>query len=145
MEGYRGGNSTGGHLVRDDFLSLGCVIGKSGAGEAQAVVDQLGEKEDSTMVSNAFVEFRELSKKNQRIQDKLKGAKDEAAFATLAVKVGAEEGYKFSVEDVHAWAKDRDILSDEQLNAVKGGGAVIPTKSLYPETFAEVWYMIFYA
>jgi hypothetical protein len=49
MEGYRGGNSTGGHLenpgqeayvdlVRDDFLSLGCVIGKFGAEEAQALV-----------------------------------------------------------------------------------------------------------
>jgi predicted ribosomally synthesized peptide with nif11-like leader len=100
------------------------------------------------MVSNAFVEFRELSKKNQRIQDKLKGAKDEAAFATLAVKVGAEEGYKFSVEDVHAWAKDRDSLSDEQLNAVSGGGASfagISKPSPYPETFAEAWYMIFYA
>ena len=97
------------------------------------------------MVSNAFVEFRELSKKNQRIQDKLKGAKDEAAFATLAVKVGAEEGYKFSVEDVHAWAKDRDSLSDEQLNAVSGGGFTGSKPLPYPQTFEEAWYMIFYA
>jgi ATPase subunit of ABC transporter with duplicated ATPase domains len=91
-------------------------------------------------MSNGFVEFRELSKTSQKIQDKLKGARDEAAFAALAAKVGAEEGYQFSAQDVLVWNKRQmDSLSDEQLSAVSGG---LRIQFGSPE---ELWYRIFYA
>ena len=98
------------------------------------------------MANNGFVEFRELSKTSQKIQDRLKDVRDEAAFAALAVKVGAEEGYQFSAEDVLAWKKGHlGSLSDEQLGAVQGGVLIGGGAKQEPKTWADYWYSAFYA
>jgi hypothetical protein len=96
---------------------------------------------EETTMNSAFAAFRTLSKTNQTIQDKLKGARDEAEFAALAAQVGAEEGYQFSPEDVLAWNKEQSgSLSDEQLNDVSGGAIRIKFGSA-----EELWYKFFYA
>lgn len=97
------------------------------------------------MANKGFVEFRELSKTSKKIQDKLKGGRDEAAIAALAVKVGAEEGYRFSAGDVLAWNKSHNELSDAQLSAVQGGVLIGGGAKQEPKTFADYWYAIFYA
>ena len=62
------------------------------------------------------------------MQERLKSAESESSFLELAVDLGEQKGYGFSAEEVKeaivaAQSAETDFeMSDEQLEAVAGGG-----------------------
>jgi hypothetical protein len=68
--------------------------------------------------------FGEL-KKDESIQESLKGTTDTDAFAAKAVQIGQQKGLSFSIEDVKEFlhkAMGGGELTEAQLDAVAGGG-----------------------
>jgi predicted ribosomally synthesized peptide with nif11-like leader len=71
-------------------------------------------------------QFYTFVQTNQQLQEQLGAAKDRETFNELAVQLGQENGYTFSVKDVDAFInqKSQDAnaeLSNEELEAVAGG------------------------
>jgi len=71
-------------------------------------------------------QFYTFVQNNQQLQDQLGAAKDKESFNELAVQLGQENGYTFSVKDVDAFLNQKSQeenaeLSNEELEAVAGG------------------------
>jgi predicted ribosomally synthesized peptide with nif11-like leader len=71
-------------------------------------------------------QFYTFVQTNQQLQDQLGAAKDKESFNELAVQLGQENGYTFSVKDVDAFLNQKSQeenaeLSNEELEAVAGG------------------------
>ena len=63
---------------------------------------------------------------NQQLQEQLGAVEDRESFNELAVQLGQENGYTFSVEDVDTFLNQKSQeanaeLSNEELEAVAGG------------------------
>jgi predicted ribosomally synthesized peptide with nif11-like leader len=71
-------------------------------------------------------QFYTFVQTNQQLQDQLGAAKDKESFNELAVQLGQENGYTFSVKDVDAFMNQKSQeenaeLSNQELEAVAGG------------------------
>ena len=71
-------------------------------------------------------QFYTFVQTNQQLQEQLGAAKDRESFNELAVQLGQENGYTFSVKDVDAFINQKSQeenaeLSNEELEAVAGG------------------------
>jgi len=71
-------------------------------------------------------QFYTFVQTNQQLQEQLGAAKDRESFNELAVQLGQENGYTFSVNDVDAFLNQKSQeenaeLSNEELEAVAGG------------------------
>jgi predicted ribosomally synthesized peptide with nif11-like leader len=71
-------------------------------------------------------QFYTFVQTNQQLQEQLGAAKDRESFNELAVQLGQENGYTFSVKDVDAFLNQKSQeenaeLSAEELEAVAGG------------------------
>jgi predicted ribosomally synthesized peptide with nif11-like leader len=71
-------------------------------------------------------QFYTFVQTNQQLQEQLGAAKDRESFNELAVQLGQENGYTFSVKDVDAFLNQKSQeanaeLSNEELEAVAGG------------------------
>jgi hypothetical protein len=93
------------------------------------------------VTENGLEQFREMSKSRPDIRQRLQRVLGESDFAALAVKIGSEEGYRFTGEDVLAWTRGRtEVLSDAQLEGITGGLMARQTLNV-----GEQWYWLFYA
>jgi predicted ribosomally synthesized peptide with nif11-like leader len=71
-------------------------------------------------------QFYTFVQNNQQLQEQLGATKDRESFNELAVQLGQENGYSFSVKDVDAFINQKSQeenaeLSNEELEAVAGG------------------------
>jgi predicted ribosomally synthesized peptide with nif11-like leader len=66
--------------------------------------------------------FLEVLKKDQALQKRLGTAGDAEEVTRLAVALGAERGFSFTVEELPATIENGSELSDEDLESVAGGG-----------------------
>jgi predicted ribosomally synthesized peptide with nif11-like leader len=71
-------------------------------------------------------QFYTFVQNNQQLQEQLGAAKDRESFNELAVQLGQENGYTFSVNDVDAFLNQKSQeenaeLSNQELEAVAGG------------------------
>lgn len=84
-------------------------------------------------MSKASVEqFYQEILKDPSLQERLQAVTTREATAALAVELGKERGYNFTIEEAQAsideWfaARPEQELSDAQLEAVAGGGQAEP-------------------
>ncbi len=71
-------------------------------------------------------QFYTFVQNNQQLQEQLGAVEDRESFNELAVQLGQENGYTFSVEDVDSFINQKSQeenaeISDEELEAVAGG------------------------
>ena len=71
-------------------------------------------------------QFYTFVQNNQQLQEQLGATKDRERFNELAVQLGQENGYTFSVQDVDTFINQKSQeenaeLSDQELEAVAGG------------------------
>jgi predicted ribosomally synthesized peptide with nif11-like leader len=71
-------------------------------------------------------QFYTFVQNNQQLQEQLGATEDRESFNELAVQLGQENGYTFSVKDVDAFINQKSQeenaeLSNEELEAVAGG------------------------
>lgn len=71
-------------------------------------------------------QFYTFVQNNQQLQEQLGATEDRESFNELAVQLGQENGYTFSVEDVDTFINQKSQeenaeLSDQELEAVAGG------------------------
>lgn len=80
-------------------------------------------------MSQANVEqFYKLVQNNEQLQEQLKAAVNKESFIELAVKLGQENGYTFTGQDIEAFLNQKsqegaEELSDLELESVAGGQA----------------------
>ncbi len=71
-------------------------------------------------------EFYTFVQNNQQLQEQLGATEDRESFNELAVQLGQENGYTFTVKDVDTFINQKSQeenaeLSDKELEAVAGG------------------------
>ena len=67
-------------------------------------------------------QFFDTVKSTPELKQQFAGISDQSELTELALKLGAEQGYAFSAEDVKAAiAESENALSDEQLGDLGGG------------------------
>jgi predicted ribosomally synthesized peptide with nif11-like leader len=71
-------------------------------------------------------QFYTFVQNNQQLQEQLGAVEDRETFNELAVQLGQDNGYAFSVKDVDAFINQKSQeenaeLSDAELEAVAGG------------------------
>jgi predicted ribosomally synthesized peptide with nif11-like leader len=83
-------------------------------------------------MSQANVEqFYKVVQNSQQLQEQLGAAENKESFNELAVRLGQENGYTFTAEEVDAFINQKSQeanaeLSDQELEAVAGGGQSCP-------------------
>lgn len=89
---------------------------------------------DNKLMEESLEQFFQMSSQDLELQEKLKAAPDREAYIRSIVELGKEKGYSFTSDQV-ATALDAaeseaassgesaSELSEEQLNAVAGGGS----------------------
>lgn len=83
-------------------------------------------QEEETMNNGDLQDFYVFVQNNQHLQDLLGEAADKDSFTDLAVRLGEENGYSFTTENVQEFIdrKTTEVnleLKDEELEAVAGG------------------------
>jgi predicted ribosomally synthesized peptide with nif11-like leader len=71
-------------------------------------------------------QFYNLVQNSQELQEQLGAAESEESFNEMAVRLGQENGYTFTAEDVKAFLNQKSQeanpeLSEQELEAVAGG------------------------
>ena len=71
-------------------------------------------------------QFYNLVQNSQELQEQLGAAENEESFNEMAVRLGQENGYTFTAEDVEAFLTQKKEeanpeLSEQELEAVAGG------------------------
>jgi len=71
-------------------------------------------------------QFYNLVQNSQELQEQLGAAENEESFNEMAVRLGQENGYTFTAEDVKAFINQKKgeanpELSEQELEAVAGG------------------------
>lgn len=89
-------------------------------------------------------QFYTFVQNNQQLQEQLGAAKDRESFNELAVQVGQENGYTFSVKDVDAYINQKSQeenaeLSNEELEAVAGGKPCPGVATTICLTITDCW------
>ena len=79
------------------------------------------------MINRSVEEFYQVIKNSEELQQQLANTQDQDSFNELAVELGKENGYDFTVEEVNSFVrfKSNNInveLQDEDLALVAGGG-----------------------
>jgi predicted ribosomally synthesized peptide with nif11-like leader len=74
-------------------------------------------------------QFYTFVQNNQQLQEQLGAVEDRESFNELAVQLGQENGYTFTVKDVDTFLNQKSQeenaeLSAEELEAVAGGNTV---------------------
>jgi len=80
--------------------------------------------------------FYEIVKDSEELQRKLAEATDQDSFSSLAAKLGKENGYDFTPEDVNTFVKHHTDstnveLCDEELAMVAGGKRRCPLNTRF--------------
>lgn len=81
------------------------------------------------MSKASLEQFYQEILKDQALQERLRTVTDRDSMAALAVELGKEKGYSFTIEEVQVYidewtaSRPQQELSDEQLEAVAGGAA----------------------
>ena len=78
------------------------------------------------MINRSVEEFYQVIKNSEELQQQLANTQDQDSFNELAVELGKENGYDFTVEEVNSFVrfKSNNInveLQDEDLALVAGG------------------------
>jgi len=78
------------------------------------------------MIANTLKQVFQFLLQDQSVQENLKNATDQESFVQMAVKLGKDKGYKFTIKELEAAIAQAkapmfEELSDEQLELVAGG------------------------
>lgn len=78
------------------------------------------------MIAKNLKQFFHFLLQDQSVQENLKEATDQESFVQMAVKLGKDKGYKFTIKELEAAISQAkspifEELSDEQLELVAGG------------------------
>jgi predicted ribosomally synthesized peptide with nif11-like leader len=89
------------------------------------------------MINRSVEEFYQVIKNSEELQQQLANTQDQDSFNELAVELGKENGYDFTVEEVNSFVKFKSNninveLQDEDLalvaGAKRGGGCPLNTR-----------------
>jgi len=92
-------------------------------------------------------QFYNLVQNSQELQEQLGAVENEESFNEMAVRLGQENGYTFTAEDVKAFInqKSQEVnpeLSEEELEAVAGGKSKSDPSGRCPLNTATICMMI---
>jgi len=92
-------------------------------------------------------QFYNLVQNSQELQEQLGAVENEESFNEMAVRLGQENGYTFTAEDVKAFInqKSQEVnpeLSEEELEAVAGGKSKSDPSGRCPMNTATICMMI---
>ena len=93
-------------------------------------------------------QFYNLVQNSQELQQQLGSAENEESFNEMAVRLGQENGYTFTAEDVKAFINQKSQeanpeLSEQELEAVAGGNNKYdPSERCPMDTVSRTCYVI---
>jgi predicted ribosomally synthesized peptide with nif11-like leader len=91
-------------------------------------------------------QFYNLVSSSQELQEQLGAVEDQEQFAEMAVNIGRDNGYSFTVQDVNNFIssnremQESDQLGKEELEAVAGGRSCpVDTRFTFCVVISSCW------